>query len=118
MIILFILFFLTFVAYVAYVLISGLASRYRDSNPDIGTRVPKSGRQCRYTDILDLNVCRDNPLVFTYPCHNQTVEHAVATTSGAVSATVKYESKLGNAFTTVDSRTSISGIVTRKKFLL
>ena len=35
-----------------------------------------------------------------------------------VSANVKYESQLGNAFTTVDSRKAISGIVTRKRFLL
>ena len=49
--------------------------------------------------------------MFTYPWHSQTVELAVTTTSGAVSATVKYESQLGNAFTTVDSRKSISGIV-------
>lgn len=65
----------------------------------------------------DLSACREKPLVLRYPCHSQTVEHAVATTSGAVRSTVNYEYQLGNAFTTVDSRKSMKGKVSRKRLL-
>ena len=66
---------------------------------------------------MDLSPFRETPLVFNYPAHSQTVEHAVKTTSEAVHTTISYEAQLGNAFATIDSRRKLKGRVTRKRLL-
>jgi hypothetical protein len=63
----------------------------------------------------NLELWRDEPLVFNYPCHSQTIELAVQTTSKSVKDSTDYERQLGKAFATVDSRQRLSGKVTRKR---
>ena len=62
----------------------------------------------------DVTQWLDQPLRLNFPCHSQTVELAVQTTSKSVKDTTDYEWQLGKAFSTVDSRKRISGKVTRK----
>ena len=57
----------------------------------------------------------DKPLIFHYPVHSQTVEHAVQTTSGSVDSSIHYLQQLGNAFATIDSRKNVKGRMARKR---
>ena len=51
---------------------------------------------------MDLeSACREKPMLLNYPCHSQTVELAVKTTSESVGKTTDYQSQLGDAFCTI-----------------
>lgn len=67
---------------------------------------------------MDLeSACREKPMLLNYPCHSQTVELAVKTTSESVGKTTDYKSQLGDAFCTIESRRKIKGKISRKSLL-
>ena len=65
----------------------------------------------------DLDEYLHKPLRLNYPCHSQTVEHGVATTSKVATCSVVYEKQLGAAFTVIQSRLRMKGKVCRKRML-
>ena len=65
----------------------------------------------------DVEQWRTEPLRLNYPCHSQTVEHGVKTTSSVVSSYTDYDDQLGAAFAAIKSRQKLKGKVTRKRLL-
>ena len=63
----------------------------------------------------DLSKYREKPLCLNYPCHSQTVEHGMATTSKVALTSTDYEKQLGAAFAIVNSRKKIMGRMSRKR---
>ena len=57
------------------------------------------------------------PLRLNYPCHSQTVEHALQITTLVVLLSTNYESWLGAAFANNDYRKEIPGRASRKILL-
>ena len=53
---------------------------------------------------IGADICKyiEAPLRLNYPCHSQTVEHAVQITSSVALLSTNYESRLGAAFTIND----------------
>ena len=63
----------------------------------------------------DLEQYLAKPLRLHYPCHSQTVEHGVATTSKVALSSTAYEKQLGAAFSIIQSRRKMKGKVCRKR---
>ena len=65
---------------------------------------------------IGADICKyiEAPLRLNYPCHSQTVEHALQITSSVAFFSTNYESRLGAAFTINDSRKDMPGRVCRK----
>ena len=72
-------------------------------------------------DLKPSDICKyiEAPLRLNYPCHSQTVEHAVQITSSVALLSTNYESRLGlgAAFTINDCRKEMPGRVSRKLLL-
>ena len=74
--------------------------------PDVEkVRLPPLFKQMTKEEI---NSIKDKPLVVSYPCHSQTVEHAVALTTKGSKQFRKPESQLGAVLSTVEARASQS----------
>ena len=60
---------------------------------------------------IGADICKyiEAPLRLNYPCHSQTVEHAVQITSSVALLSTNYESRLGAAFTINDCRKEMPG---------
>ena len=58
----------------------------------------------------------DTPLEIQFPCHSQTVEHGVATTTQCVKRMRTENTQLACVLQTVDARASIPNKVTLKRF--
>ena len=58
----------------------------------------------------------ETPLEVQFPCHSQTVEHGVATTTQCVKRMRTERTQLARVLQTVDARSSLPNGVTRKRF--
>mgnify|MGYP006267958819 CR=1 FL=1 len=66
--------------------------------------------------VDQIDAILDTPLQVGFPCHSQTVEHGVATTTQCVKRMRSRETQLACVLQTVDGRESFPNKVTHKRF--